>query len=142
MEYPVASPPSQASTAPGSDFADPKTEDTPPTRFVTRKDIEKKPGMDKRKLLMLGGGLAAAVLFFVFTAVLGRSPTNSKRPALQHPQQSSGQTKGSVTPLTETVRKPTADDSNGQLSPEDIKRTRSNDGTGALKSSSPVQKIA
>jgi type IV secretory pathway VirB10-like protein len=139
-EYPEVSPHSQAPTASEPEATDPKTVNEPSTAFVTRKDMENKPGMDRRKLLLLGGGLAAAVLFFAFTAVLGRSPTNSKRPALQHSQQSSGQAKGSVTPLTETVRKPTADDSNGQLSPGDIKRTRNNDGSEALKSSSSGQK--
>jgi type IV secretory pathway VirB10-like protein len=139
-EYPEVFPHSQPPTASEPEATDPKTVNEPSTAFVTRKDVENKPGMDKRKLFLIGGGLAAAVLFFVFTAVLGRSPTNSERPALQHSQQSFGQAKGSVTPLTETVRKPTADDSNGQLSPGDIKRTRNNDGSEALKSSSSGQK--
>jgi type IV secretory pathway VirB10-like protein len=130
-QYSEVSPNSQLPMASASDLADVKTENETPASFVTRKDLENKPAMDKRKLLLLGGGLAAAALFFVFTAVLGRSPANSKRAPLQHTQQSSSQAKGSVTPLTETVRKPTAYDSNGQLSPSDIKRTRSNDGMGA-----------
>src|ERR1700677_1579077 len=135
-EDPEVSPHSQPPIASGPEVDGAKSVSEPSTAFVTRKDVENKPGMDKPKLLLLGGGLGAAVLFFVFTAVLGRSPTNSKRPALQHSQPSSGQAKGSVTPLTETIRKPTADDSNGQLSPGDIKRTRSNDGTKTLNSSS------
>jgi hypothetical protein len=36
-------------------------------------------------------------------------------------------TKGSVTPLMDVVRKPSAEDTHGQLSPEDIKRTRPTD---------------
>jgi type IV secretory pathway VirB10-like protein len=141
-EYPEVSPQSQPQTASRPEVTDAKTVNEPLTAFVTRKDGENKPGMDKRKLLLLGGGLGAAVLFFVFTAVLGRSPTKSKQPALQPSQQSSGQAKGSVTPLTEMIRKPTAEDSNGQLSPGDIKRTRSNDGTKAFNSSSSAQPIA
>jgi type IV secretory pathway VirB10-like protein len=128
-EYPAESPASQ----PPSPFEPvaygAHVESEGPPKVVTRKDLDNKPGMDKRKLLTLGGGLLAAVLFFVFTALLGRSPTKSK---LTHPsQQSSGQTKDSVTPLTEAVRKPNAEDSDGQLSPGDIKRTRSADGSSS-----------
>jgi type IV secretory pathway VirB10-like protein len=141
-EYPEVSSNSKPPTASGPEVTDAKSVDEPSTSFVTREDIESKPGMDKRKFLLLGGGLAAAVLFFVFTAVLGRSPKNSSRTASQHSPQSTNQAKGSVTPLTETVRKPTADDSNGQLSPGDIKRTRSNDGTKDLNSSSSTQTMA
>jgi type IV secretory pathway VirB10-like protein len=101
--------------------------EAPPAAVVTRKDLETRFGMDKRKLLLLGGGLLAAVLFFLFTALLGRSPAKNK---LTHtPQQSSAAAKGSVTPLTESIRKPNAEDSNGQLSPSDIKRTRNADGS-------------
>ena len=56
---------------------------------VTRKDLDKKPGLDKRKTLLLGGGLLAAVLFFVFTALLGRSPVNNKRTQASSPAQQS-----------------------------------------------------
>jgi len=142
VEYPEVSPHSQPPIASGPQVADAEPGNEPSTAFVTRKDVENKPGIDKHKLLLIGGGLAAAVLFFVFTAVLGKSPANSKRPALQHPQQSTSHAKGSVTPLTETDRKPAADDSNGQLSPGDIKRTRNNDGTKALSSGSSTQALA
>jgi hypothetical protein len=142
VEYSEVSPHSQPTAASGTEVTDAKTASDQSAAFVTRKDVENKPGLDKRKLLLLGGGLAAAALFFIFTAVLGRSPTSSKQQALQHSQQNTSQAKGSVTPLTETVSKPTADDSNGQLSPGDIKRTRSNDGTKPMSSSSSAQTIS
>lgn len=92
---------------------------------VTRKDLASKPGLDKQKLLLLGGGLLVAILFFVFTALLGKQPKGGRRHAGEHPSlQAGGATKGSVTPLMETVPKQASDDTNGLLSPGDIKRTR------------------
>jgi hypothetical protein len=70
--------------------------------FATRADAKGPEGIDGQKLVLLGGGLAVAGLFFVFTAVVGRSP---KKPAAM--KQSSQQAKpevtkpikGSVTPV-------------------------------------------
>ena len=75
----------------------------PATTFATRADAKGPEGIDRQKLVLLGGGLAVAVLFFVFTAVVGRSP---KKPATM--KQSSQQAKpevtkpikGSVTPVS------------------------------------------
>lgn len=96
-----------------------------PSPVVTRKDLESKTGLDKQKLLLLGGGLLVAILFFVFTALLGKQPKGGGGHSVARPSlQASGATKGSVTPLTETVPKPATDDSNGLVSPGDIRRTR------------------
>ena len=97
----------------------------PATIFATRADVRTVEGISKSKLVLLGGGLAVAVLFFVFTAVVGRSP---KKPATL--RQSSQQAKqevtkpptGSVTPLMDTVRAPAPDNSSGQLGPGDTSR--------------------
>lgn len=136
-EYPAASPASQPPSplAPEVDSAHVEFETTP--AVVTRNDLGNKLGMDKRKMLMLGGGLLAAVLFFLFTAVLGRSPSKGK--LTRAPQQNSGPAKGSVTPVTESIRKPNVADSNGQLSPGDIKRTRNTDGSQIPRANSSLE---
>ena len=46
-------------------------------RFATRADVRAADGISKSKLILLGGGLAVAVLFFVFTAIVSKSPRNS-----------------------------------------------------------------
>jgi len=110
-----------------------------PTTFVTRNDLDSHAGLNKKKLLLLGGGLLVAILFFVFTALLGKSPGKTKHPAPLSPsQESSGLTKGSVTPVTDAVRKPASDDLNGQLSPGDIKRTRAADNNTVMSQNSSL----
>ena len=98
-------------------------------RFATRTGRATE-GMSKGKLILLGGGLLAAVLFFVFTATVSKSPkkqSSSKTPSQQARQESSKESKGSVTPLMDTERMPAADNTSGQLGPGDIRRTRSMD---------------
>jgi hypothetical protein len=63
----------------------------PATTFATRADVKGVEGISKSKLILLGGGLAVAVLFFVFTAVVGRSP---KKPASVRQSVSAGETGG------------------------------------------------
>jgi type IV secretory pathway VirB10-like protein len=104
-------------------------------RFATRAAVKASDGTSKGKLLLLVGGLAVAVLFFVFTAVVNKSSKkhvpvkpSSQQTKLEQPTQ----TKSSVTPLMDTVRTPAPDNSGGQLGPGDIRRTRSqNDATVA-----------
>jgi hypothetical protein len=110
-----------------------------PTNFATRAGINATSGIGKNKLILLGGGLAVAVLFFVFTAIVGKSPKKQTAARPNGPQASlSGakQPNGSVTPVMETVRTPTPDNSSGQLGPGDIRRTRSSDGKVATAASS------
>jgi hypothetical protein len=100
----------------------------PAAPFATRADVKGVEGISKSKLVILGGGLAIAVLFFVFTAVVGRStkkPASVKQSSQQAKQELTKPPKGSVTPLMDTVRTPAADNSSGQVGPGDIKRTRS-----------------
>ncbi len=111
----------------------------PAAGFATRAGINAAGGIDKTKLILLGGGLAAAVLFFVFTAVIGKSPmkqTAGKQTAPQANHVELKEQKGSVTPLMETVRTSTPDNASGQLAPADIRRTRSTDGDTASRASS------
>ena len=100
----------------------------PATTFATRADTKGVEGISKSKLILLGGGLAVAVLFFVFTALVGKSPkkpTQVRQPSQQANQELMKPPKGSVTPVMDTVRTPAPDNSNGQLGPGDIRRTRS-----------------
>jgi hypothetical protein len=109
-----------------------------PGNFATRASINATPGIGKNKLILLGGGLAVAVLFFVFTAIVGKSPKKQTTAKPNGPQASlagSKQSKGSVTPVMETVRTPAPDNSSGQLGPGDIRRTRSSDGKVATAGS-------
>jgi hypothetical protein len=104
---------------------------TPTAGFATRADAKGADGIGKSKLVLLGGGLAIAVLFFVFTAIVGKSPKKERtgKPSTQlAKQEGTKQSKGSVTPVMETVRTPAPDNSSGQLGPNDIRRTRSSDG--------------
>lgn len=100
----------------------------PAARFATRANVKGVEGISKSKLVLLGGGLAVAVLFFVFTAVVGKSPKKTasvRQPSQQAKQELTKPLKGSVTPVMDTVRTPAPDNSSGQLGPGDIRRTRS-----------------
>jgi hypothetical protein len=46
----------------------------PKSSFATRASVLSNEAIGKSKLLLLGGALAIAVLFFAFTAIMGRSP--------------------------------------------------------------------
>jgi hypothetical protein len=123
LQRPVLPAPSENETIEGH----PREEE--PGSLATRADLAGKPGMDKSKMIMLAGGLLVAVLFFALTAVVGRSPEKKKpeTKSQQAAQQTPAHPKGSVTPLMETVRKPSADDADGQLGPGDINRTQTTD---------------
>ena len=111
----------------------------PVAPFATRADVKDAEGISRSKLVLLGGGLAVAVLFFVFTAVVGRSPkpASVKQSSQQAKQEVTKPPKGSVTPLMETVRSPAPDNSSGQLGPGDIRRTRSQNDRARLKPDTP-----
>lgn len=105
----------------------PATAGEMPPRFATRADVKTSEGISKSKLLLLGGGLAVAVLFFVFTAVVGRSPKRPVKqsvPAQQAKEQAPVPAKGSMTPLMDMPHTPAPDNADGQLRPSDIRRTR------------------
>jgi type IV secretory pathway VirB10-like protein len=94
---------------------------------ATREGINGNTGIEKSKLILLGSALLVAVLFFVFTSLV--NPSSSMKKATgktannQAQQQAPGQSKGSVTPLMETVRNDVQENTNGQVRPGDIKRT-------------------
>jgi hypothetical protein len=98
-----------------------------PARHATREGSEGKSGIEKSKLIVLGGGLLAAVLFFALTSLVHHSPatkkTAEKQPGNPTQQQTASQPKGSVTPLMETVLTNAPENTSGQVHPGDIKRT-------------------
>jgi type IV secretory pathway VirB10-like protein len=106
-----------------------RKEEAVDTKFATRA-ARTADGMSKGKLIFLGSGLLAAVLFFVFTATVSKSPKKqaaTKALSGQPKQESSKQSRGSVTPLMDTERTQALDNKGGQLGPGDIRRTRSMD---------------
>ena len=108
----------------------------PAIKFASRTAAKGAEGISKGKLILLGGGLAVAVLFFVFTAIVGKSPKKlvaAKPPSQQARQEQSPPLKGSVTPLMDTVHTPAPDNSSGQLGPGDIRRTRTLDNSSVTK---------
>jgi hypothetical protein len=105
-----------------------------PVGFSTRADAKGADDIGKSKLVLLGGGLVIAVLFFVFTAIVGKSPKKGitgKPSTQQAKQEGPKQPKGSVTPVMETILTPAPDNVGDQLGPGDIRRTRSSDGRTA-----------
>ena len=107
--------------------------------FATRTNKSDSEGLSKGKLLLLGGGLAVAVLFFIITAIAGHTPKKQIAAKPQSQQQKQTETKpakGSVTPVMDTVRTAAPDNAAGQLGPGDIRRTRALTGSTALKSNS------
>jgi len=89
-----------------------------------------KRGPDKTKVLLLGCGLAA-VLFFVFTMLVARSPHKKQATQIRQPQQAQQQggakPPAGIAPLMTPVNKPEVADNSGQLTLDDIKRMRSQD---------------
>ncbi len=115
--------------------------DVPIAGYATRDGIKDAVGIGKNKMLLLGGGLLVAVLFFVFTAVIKRSPSHSPaaKQSSQNKQQIPGPAKGSVTPLMDSVRPQGQDEADGKLSAEDIRRTRSSNGSPTIPKASPPE---
>ncbi len=115
-----------------------ETQTEPVTKFATRAGAKAAEGMGKAKLALAGGGLLAAILFFIFTAVVAKSPRHlvaTNHPTRQAEPKTSGPSKSSVTPLMETVHNPAPDNTSGQLGPGDIRRTRSLNGSTLTQSS-------
>jgi hypothetical protein len=121
---------------PASESVDREARQEPGTKFATRAAVKGADGISKGKLLLLGGGLAVAVLFFVFTAVVNKSPKKFaavKPPSQKSKQEQSKPPQGSVTPVMDTVHTPAPDNSSGQLGPGDIRRTRTSENGAGIK---------
>ena len=123
VEEPRPRPPLPTGPALAEDRADAQL----PTGHATREGSDGNSGIEKSKLILLGGGLLAAVLFLALTSLINRSSTTKKatvkQPSHSAQQQTPIQSKGSVTPLMETVQTNAQENTSGQVHPGDIKRT-------------------
>ena len=125
--------------------ADREATEKPGAKFATRADVKGADGIRKGKLLLLGGGFAVAVLFFVLTATISKSPRKlavMKPLSQQSKQEQSKPFQGSVTPLMDTVHTPAPDNTSGQLGPSDIRRTRSLENGAGMKPPAGKQAVA
>ncbi len=123
VEEPRPQPPLSAEPALVEDRADAQQA----TSHATREGSDGKAGIEKSKLIMLGGALLAAALFLALTSLVNHSSTTKKaaekQPSHSAQQQASSPSKGSVTPLMETVQTNAQENTSGQVHPGDIKRT-------------------
>ena len=74
-----------------------KHEPVPSLKFATRADVRTREGMSSGKLALVGVGLLVAILFFVLTAVVKKSPKHevaAKHPVQQSSPETSQQSKG------------------------------------------------
>src|SRR5260370_3486306 len=128
------------SLSPEPELIDGQSGTREPETFATRAELTNKAGLEQNKLILLGGGLMVAVLFFVFTVMMNKSSTKKKQQnsSQQNSQQTPDHPKGSVTPLMETVRKPSPENVDGQLNAGDIRRTKTSDSSAATVPSSPA----
>jgi len=86
------------------------------------------PTLDRKKVLLLGGGLGAAVLFFALTMMIGHgshqkakiTDSGTAQPQAKAPTQS----QGTVAPVMDALRKVDPEANDGQLTVDDIRRMR------------------
>ena len=128
VEGPTTESPRQRPPLPAEPALAEARADAPPSEaHATREGINGKTGIEKSKLILLGGGLLVAVLFFAVTSLANHSSSTKKmvgkKANNQAQEQAPGQSKGSVTPLMETVRNDVQENTSGQVHPGDIKRT-------------------
>ena len=99
--------------------------------WATRADALKTAATSRKPILLLGGGLAAAIALFAITSFVGNTPHKKVFPPSQNSTEGIVPSKpgGSVTPLMDTVRNPTQSNTAGQLTPADINRTKASTGT-------------
>lgn len=124
--------------------SEPKRAEAEPraTGYATRGTDKASEGLGKNKLVLLGCGLLLAILFFVFTALVGKHPRSAAKPLSPQPanSQTMNKPKGSVTPLMDAVHQAGTDNAAGQLSPGDINRNRSADGRTQVPKANVPQK--
>jgi type IV secretory pathway VirB10-like protein len=96
--------------------------------FATRANFTGKEGIDKKKLVLLSGGLVLAVAFFVFSQF--QSKPAKKHPVANQKQQQDTTTKsqpGSSTPMMDPVLPKNNDQEGDPINASDIARTREPD---------------
>jgi type IV secretory pathway VirB10-like protein len=96
--------------------------------FATRANLTGKEGIDKRKLVLLAGGLVIAVAFFVFSQF--QSKPVKKHPVAEQKQQQNTTTKSqpaSSTPMMDPVLAKNNDPDGDHIDASDIARTKKPD---------------
>ena len=96
--------------------------------FATRANLTGKEGIDKKKLVLLAGGLVIAVAFFVFSQF--QSKPVKKHPVAEQKQQQNTTTKsqpGSSTPMMDPVLPKNNDQEGDPINASDIARTKKPD---------------
>jgi hypothetical protein len=96
--------------------------------FATRANLTGKEGIDKKKLVLLAGGLVIAVTFFVFSQF--QSKPGKKHPIVGQKQQQDATTKsqpGSSTPMMDPVPPKNNDEDGDPINASDIARTKKPD---------------
>jgi DNA-directed RNA polymerase subunit E'/Rpb7 len=128
--------PSEAATRLEATSEAPETAQT----WATRADGLKTAATSRKPVVLLGGGLAAAIALFAITSFVGKTPHKQPPASSRNNAESaaSARSKGSVTPLMDTVRNPTQSNTAGQLTPADIDRTKASTGHLAAPASQPT----
>jgi type IV secretory pathway VirB10-like protein len=96
--------------------------------FATRANLTGKEGIDKRKLVLLAGGLVIAVAFFIFSQF--QSKPVRKHPVAEQKQQQNTTTKSqpsSSTPMMDPVLPKNNDPDGDHINASDIARTKKPD---------------
>src|SRR3984893_17659752 len=96
--------------------------------FATRANLTGKEGIDRKKLVMLGGGLVIALAFFVFSQFQGKPV--KKHPVADQKQHQDTTTKsqpGSSTPMMDPVLPKNNDQEGDTINASDIASTRKPD---------------
>jgi Type IV secretory pathway, VirB10 components len=104
--------------------------------WPTRADAVKTAATSHKPILLLGGGLAAAIALFAITSFVGKAPHKIAPPQIGTENASSAKPKGSITPLMDAVKNPTQSNSAGQLTAADINRTKASTGSQPTQASS------
>ncbi len=107
-----------------------------PPVWPTRADALKTTATSHKPILLLGGGLAAAIALFAITSFVGKAPHKIAAPQIGTQNASSAKPKGSITPLMDAVKNPTQSNAAGQLTAADINRTKASTGSQPTQASS------
>ena len=97
--------------------------------FATRANLTGKEGMDKKKLVLLAGGLLLAVAFFVFSQFQSKpvKEASSGRPQKQQQDATARSQPGSSTPMMDPVLPKDNDQEGDHINASDIARTKKPD---------------
>jgi hypothetical protein len=106
--------------------------------FATREAATGKQGFDKKNLLLVGGAIGVALLFFLFAQLQSKKPVRKPQIAdTQKTQPQAPKEKASITPNMEPFQNKPNDINNDRVSINDIERTRQSGGKRDNTSTTP-----